>query len=48
MTANKELPVTIRVGVQIIPQHAGYRAVRAAWRREAWQLEAPLPRVWRT
>jgi urease accessory protein len=23
-------------------------AVRAAWRREAWALEAPAPRVWRT
>jgi probable F420-dependent oxidoreductase len=32
-SANKELLVTIRVGVQIIPQHANYRGVRAAWRR---------------
>ncbi|MBS0446750.1 MAG: urease accessory protein UreD [Proteobacteria bacterium] len=23
-------------------------AVRARWRREAWDLDAPLPRVWRT
>jgi probable F420-dependent oxidoreductase len=43
--ANKELPVTIRVGVQIIPQHAGYRAVRAAWRR-AEELGADTIFTW--
>ena len=31
--AREEASPTIRVGVQIIPQHAAYRAVRAAWLR---------------
>lgn len=41
--------VVLRVLAQRVePALALLTAVRAAWRRAAWDLDAPLPRVWRT
>jgi len=33
---------------QVEPAMQWMCAVRAAWRREAWGLEAHPPRIWRT
>jgi urease accessory protein len=33
---------------RVEPAFALFAALRAAWRRAAWQLDAPTPRVWRT
>lgn len=33
---------------RVEPAFALFAAVRAAWRRIAWQMDAPPPRIWRT
>jgi urease accessory protein len=41
--------VLLRVLAQRVePAFALFAAVRAAWRRIAWQMDAPAPRIWRT
>jgi len=45
---NRHVVVVRALGHRVEPLAEGLGAVRAAWRREAWQLEATLPRVWRT
>lgn len=45
---NRHVVVVRALGVRVEPLAEGLAAVRAAWRREAWGLEATLPRVWRT
>lgn len=41
--------VLLRVLAQRVePAFGLFTAVRAAWRRLAWQLDAPPPRIWRT
>ena len=45
---NRHVVVVRALADRVEPLAEGLGAVRAAWRREAWQLEATLPRVWRT
>ena len=49
VTALRERVVVLRaLAHRVEPAMALARAVRAAWRERAWQLEATAPRVWRT
>jgi urease accessory protein len=45
---NERVIVLRLLAPRVEPAMALLQAVRAAWRREAWGLDAAPPRVWRT